>query len=84
MPPPATGRSSPGPSAACRPEAQELRTGLSSDSLRFLTPGRAKGADRLWVQRAGPAGRRGSAEAFSNKKIKRPESPAKYIQYKIC
>ena len=46
MPPPTADRSSPGPSAAllpCRPEAQELRAGLSSNSLRFLTPGRAKG-----------------------------------------
>ncbi len=48
MPPPTTGRSSPGPSAApallpYHPKAQELRAGLSSNSLRFLTQGRAKG-----------------------------------------
>ncbi len=45
MPPPAVGRSIPGPSAAvlpCRSKAQELRSDMSSNSLRFLTPGRAK------------------------------------------
>ncbi|WP_459914458.1 hypothetical protein [Desulfocicer niacini] len=46
MPPPTGGAAGPGPSAAhlpCRPKAQELRAGLSSNSLRFLTTGRANG-----------------------------------------
>ena len=42
----------PEPSAAqlpCRSKAQELRANMSSNSLRFLTPGRAIGLYRLWV-----------------------------------
>jgi len=44
--------SGPEPSAAhfpCRSKAQELRASMSSNSLRFLTPGRANGLYRLWV-----------------------------------
>ena len=62
MPPPAGDRTDPGPSAAllpCRPKAQELRAGLSSNSLRFLTPGRAKELIAFGSQRAGPITRRG-------------------------
>ena len=70
MPPPAAGRSSPGPSAAllpCRPKAQELRSGLSSNSLRFLTPGRAKGLIAFGSNGLDRPAAGGSAEAFSNK-----------------
>ena len=45
MPPPVGDRSSPRQSAGilpCRSKTQELRSSLSSNSLRFLTPGRAK------------------------------------------
>ncbi len=45
MPPPVGDRYSPGQSAGilpCRSKAQELRSSMSSNSLRFLTPGKAK------------------------------------------
>ncbi len=45
MQPPVGDRSSPGQSAGilpCRSKAQELRSSMSSNSLRFLTPGKAK------------------------------------------
>ncbi len=75
MPPPADER--PGPSAAllpCRSKAQELRASLSSNSLRFLTPGRAKGLIAFGSEWAGPLARRGlcsrhSGAAFSYKKL---------------
>jgi hypothetical protein len=46
MPPTKCTRSGPGPSTVplpCRTKAQELRSGLSSNSLGFVTIGRAKG-----------------------------------------
>ncbi len=56
IPPPTVTRSGPGPSAAhlpCRSKAQELRAGLSSNSLRFLTPVRANGLIALGSEWAG-------------------------------
>ncbi len=62
MPPPTGHRTAPGPSAAhlpCRSKAQELRAGLSSNSLRFLTPGRANGLIAFGSEWAGPMALRG-------------------------
>ncbi|ACN14490.1 hypothetical protein HRM2_13810 [Desulforapulum autotrophicum HRM2] len=80
MPPPPGDGTGPGPSAAllpCRSKAQELRTGVSSNSLRFLTPGRAKGLIAFGSQWAGPIARRGLCcrqfEAAFSYKPARPE-----------
>ncbi len=65
MPPPTAARSGPGPSAAllpCRSKAQELWAGLSSNTLRFVTIGRAKGLIAFRSDRAGPVARWGSAQ----------------------
>ncbi len=62
MPPPKGDRIGPGPSAAHLPyrsKAQELRAGVSSNSLRFLTPGRANGLIAFGSERADPIALRG-------------------------
>ncbi len=62
MPPPTGDRTGPGPSSAHLPyrsKAQELRAGVSSNSLRFLTPGRANGLIGFGSERADPIARRG-------------------------
>jgi len=67
MPPPTGDRSGPGPSAAllpCRSKAQKLRAS-SSNSLCFLTPGRAKGLIAFGSQWAGPITRRRLCRYFN-------------------
>ena len=62
MPPPTANGSGPGPSAAllpCRSKAQKLRAS-SSNSLCFLTPGRAKGLIALGPNGPDPTPAEGS------------------------
>ena len=50
---------------AGRSKAQELRAGLLSNSLRFLTPGRAEGVIDFGANGLNPPAAGDSAEAFS-------------------